>query len=159
MQYIYNDGGRKAAGYKGEADDCLVRAVTIAAELPYAEVYKALNESAQAEKYRRGKVGLHYALGLGSSARTGVLKDTANQFLRSLGWIWHPTMLIGQGCKVHLRYGELPPGRLIVKVSKHFVAVLDGVIHDTHDCSRDGTRCVYGYWTPPTSGQNTPISR
>jgi len=24
--------------------------------------------------------------------------------------------------------------------------VIDGVLHDTHDCSRDGTRCVYGYW-------------
>lgn len=23
----------------------------------------------------------------------------------------------------------------------------DGVIRDTHDPSRDGTRCVYGYWT------------
>jgi hypothetical protein len=24
--------------------------------------------------------------------------------------------------------------------------VIDGVIHDTHDCSRNGTRCVYGYY-------------
>jgi len=26
------------------------------------------------------------------------------------------------------------------------VAVIDGVINDTYDCSREGTRCVYGYW-------------
>jgi hypothetical protein len=32
--------------------------------------------------------------------------------------------------------------------SRHLVAVIDGVIHDTHDCSRDGTRCVYGYFQP-----------
>ncbi len=38
-------------------------------------------------------------------------------------------------------------GRLIVSVSKHMTAVIDGVIHDTHNPSRDGTRCVYGYWT------------
>jgi len=25
--------------------------------------------------------------------------------------------------------------------------VLDGVIHDTHDPSRGGRRCVYGYWS------------
>jgi len=25
-----------------------------------------------------------------------------------------------------------------------------GVIHDTHDCSRDGTRCVYGYFSLPS---------
>jgi hypothetical protein len=55
-------------------------------------------------------------------------------------------MAVGSGCKVHLRADELPSGRLIVRVSHHFAAVIDGVIHDTHDCSRGGTRCVYGYW-------------
>jgi hypothetical protein len=66
-----------------------------------------------------------------------------------LGWVWTPTMQIGSGCTVHLRADELPPGRLVVSVSKHLTAVIDGVIHDTHDCSRRGTRCVYGYWQPP----------
>jgi hypothetical protein len=52
-------------------------------------------------------------------------------------------------CKVHLRDGELPMGRLVVSLSRYYAAVIDGVIHDTHDPSRDGTRCVYGYWTMP----------
>ena len=56
-------------------------------------------------------------------------------------------MAIGSGCKVHLRADELPSGRLIVSVSKHLTAVIDGVIHDNHDPSRDGTRCVYGYFS------------
>jgi hypothetical protein len=55
-------------------------------------------------------------------------------------------MFIGQGCKVHLRADELPKGRLVVALSKHIVAVIDGVIHDTDDPSRGGTRCVYGYF-------------
>jgi len=55
-------------------------------------------------------------------------------------------MFIGSGCRVHLRSKELPMGTLIVSVSKHLTTVIDGVINDTHDCSRDGTRCVYGYW-------------
>ena len=55
-------------------------------------------------------------------------------------------MGIGTGCTVHLADGELPMGTLIVSVSRHLVAVIDGVIQDTHDCSRGGTRCVYGYW-------------
>jgi hypothetical protein len=37
-------------------------------------------------------------------------------------------------------------GKLIVSVSRHLVAVVNGVINDTYDCSRDATRCVYGYW-------------
>jgi hypothetical protein len=63
----------------------------------------------------------------------------------SLGLRWVPTMQIGQGCKVHLRRDELPQkGRLVL--SRHAAAVIDGVLHDTYDCSRGGTRCVYGYW-------------
>ena len=41
---------------------------------------------------------------------------------------------------------ELPKGRLICHVSRHSCAVIDGVLNDTYDCSRMGTRCVYGYW-------------
>jgi hypothetical protein len=52
---------------------------------------------------------------------------------------------------VHPRAEELPDGRLVVRVSRHMCAVIDGVIHDTHDPSRAGTRCVYGYWQHPTA--------
>ena len=41
---------------------------------------------------------------------------------------------------------ELPTGRLIVAVSKHLTTMIDGVINDTHNPSRDGKRCVYGYY-------------
>jgi hypothetical protein len=140
MRFQFDDGGRAAAGYKGKTGDCTCRAIAIAAELPYQRVYDLLNEHAQEQRLtkrqpRRG------------SARTGIYKNTIRRVLASLGWEWTPTMGIGTGCKFHLRDGELPPGDLIVSVSKHVVAVIDGVIHDTHDPSRDGTRCVYGYWS------------
>lgn len=66
--------------------------------------------------------------------------------MAELGFDWTPTMTIGSGCKVHLKADELPKGRLICMLSRHAVAVIDGVINDTYDPSRDGTRCVYGYW-------------
>jgi hypothetical protein len=66
--------------------------------------------------------------------------------MRSLGFKWTPIMAVGTGCRVHLRADELPLGRLVVKISRHYSAVIDGVIHDTHDPSRGGTRCVYGCW-------------
>jgi hypothetical protein len=46
---------------------------------------------------------------------------------------------------VHLHPDEPPKGRLIVAV-RHYTVVIDGVLHDTHDCTRGGKRCVYGYW-------------
>jgi len=56
-----------------------------------------------------------------------------------------PTMAIGSGCKVHLADGELPPGRLVVSVSKHYTAVTDGVIHDTQYRYSDRYGAALGY--------------
>lgn len=137
IKWVFNDGGRAAAGYKGTTGDCVTRAIAIATELPYQEVYNAINLVAAKERPQRGRR---------SNARTGVFKPTARAFIKSLGWRWVPLMGIGTGCKVHLREAELPKGRLIVQVSKHMVAVIDGVLHDLSDCSREGTRCVYGYY-------------
>lgn len=35
---------------------------------------------------------------------------------------------------------------LVARVSKHLCAVKNGVVLDTHDPTRGGTRCVYGYF-------------
>ncbi len=138
MPYVYDDGGRTDAGFRGDAGDCVTRAIAIATETPYRDVYDAL-------------AGFRHALtGKSKSAREGMPRVAYDAFLELLGWEWVPTMRIGQGCTVHLRADELPAGRLVVRVSKHMAAVVDGVLHDTHDCSRDGTRCVYGYWREPS---------
>jgi hypothetical protein len=134
IPYIYNDGGRAAAGYKGHTGDCVCRAIAIAAELPYQQVYDTLNELAKERKARK------------SAARTGVARKVYDVYIRSLGMTWRPTMAIGSGCRVHLRASELPAGRIICRLSRHIVAVVDGVLHDTYDCSREGDRCVYGYY-------------
>ena len=139
MQFVYDDGGRKAAEYRGDTGDCATRAIAIVTGTPYQNVYQLVNEYGRAErkgKNRRSK----------SSARTGVWSLTMRRIMADLGWSWQPTMAIGQGCTVHLRAEELPGGKLIVRTSKHYVAVINGVVHDTYDPSRDGTRCVYGYW-------------
>jgi len=44
-----------------------------------------------------------------------------------LGFSWVPTIKIAQGCKIHLRDDELPSGRLVVLVSNHVTAVIDGL--------------------------------
>lgn len=164
MRYHYNDGGRALAGYTGSTGDCVVRAIAIATEQPYQTVYDAVNAAGQGERRGKRKRGV-------SNARTGVYKQTIRKYLTSLGWTWTPTMHIGSGCQVHLADGELPGGRLIVSVSRHLTAVIDGVVHDTHDPQRQaldiyggtpvldadghmrnpvvgkiGGRCVYGYF-------------
>ncbi len=140
---MQDDGGRFAAGYKGRAGDCVARAIAIAAELPYQEVYDRLAEGNATQRKTRGMKNKGKR-----SARSGIYTSRKwfKDYMVSLGFEWTPTMLIGQGCKVHLRECDLPKGRLIVSLSRHVAAVIDGELHDTHDCSRAGTRCVYGYW-------------
>jgi len=140
--WVYDDGGRKAAGFKGHTGDCVTRSIAIATQIPYLEVYAGLNETAKRERPRGSRKR--------SSSRTGIARPTIKRYLEGvLGWLWWPTMGIGTGCKIHLRPDELPSGRLVVSCSRHLVAMIDGVIHDTHDPSRGGTRCVYGYWQSP----------
>lgn len=143
MPFVKDDGGRAAAGFKGEAGDCVCRAVAIASGRPYREVYERLarETGAQRASKRRGKKP--------ASARDGIStkRKWFKDYMRELGFNWYPAMMVGGGCTTHLAQGELPMGRLVVRVSKHYVAVIDGVVHDTYDDQRGGTRCVYGLWT------------
>lgn len=163
MEFVHDDGGRAEAGYKGSANDCVCRAIAIVTEKPYLEVYDALfsgiieytgahrDRAARRMKCGKGRRG--------TTPRNGVSSKVYRAYLESLGWKWFPTMGIGTGCQVHLADGELPSGRLVVRLSKHLTAVIDGVIHDTYDpqrCTilcengvqRIAHRCVYGYFLP-----------
>lgn len=146
MKIILNDGGRAAAGFKGRAGDCVARSVAIISGRPYQEVYDALADiMARMPKTKRRKDAGRRSANNGVYTKSKLFKD----YMASLGFVWVPTMGIGTGCKVHLRSGELPKGRIIARVTRHYTAVIDGVIHDTHDPSRSGTRCVYGIWRKP----------
>ena len=142
-----DDGGRSAAGYKGKAGDCVVRSIAIVTGMSYQKVYQDLYNAN--ENFRiSSKTKLARSLKQkNDSPRTGTHRVVLKKYLEKLGWKWTPTMFIGQGCKVHLKKEELPSGILIVSCSKHITVVKNGVLHDTYDCSRNGTRCVYGYWS------------
>ena len=140
MNFQFNDGGREAAGYKGRAGDCGVRAIAIACEMPYQDAYDLVNEYGGRERASKRRARK-------TAARTGVHTATFRRIMRDLCWDWTPTMFVGSGCKVHMREDELPGGTIILNVSKHFCAVINGVVQDTYCEDRNGTRCVYGYWS------------
>ncbi len=162
MQHILNDGGREAAGYKGKTGDCVTRAIAIITGIPYQQVYDAMASGNAGQRITRrtrktmagkrtGRLGIY------------VKRKWFKDWMKSQGFVWTPTMLVGQGCKVHLQADELPSGKLIVALSRHYCAVIDGVIHDTYDpnareasgwwndyaenAAPSGPRCVYGYWS------------
>ena len=162
--FRYNDGGRAAANFKGDAGDCVTRAICIASGRPYAEVYEKMaagNKSQRLTKHsRRHKITAgHRTANHGIWTQRKWFKD----YMVSIGFRWVPTMFIGSGTTVHLNADELPAGRIICSVSRHYTAVIDGVVHDTFDPQREdsweigskngvgyrkkiGGRAVYGYW-------------
>lgn len=145
LPWEFDDGGRHEAGRKGRTGDCVVRAIAIANEQDYEQVYQEMMADIRGfrDRTRRARPELK-----SSSPARGVPPQVYRRYLDETGWEWHPTMTIGQGCTVHLARNEVPMrGRLIVRLSRHLTAVVDGVIRDTYDPGRDGTRCVYGYWT------------
>jgi hypothetical protein len=139
MEWKYTDGGRAEAGYKSSANDCVTRAIAIITERPYQEIYDLVNQYGNKERFSKN-------CKIKSSARNGVRTPTVRKILKDMGFLWVPTMQIGSGCKVHLKAKELPSGKIIANLSKHIVAVIDGVVYDTSNPSRNETRCVYGYW-------------
>jgi len=151
VYYEYDDGGRAAAGFKGTTGDCVTRAIAIATGRPYQQVYDDLHQAlADYAGSHRDRTARRISRGggrRGTTPRNGIARKVWDPYVRALGWRWTPTMRIGSGCRVHLTAEELPAGRLLVRVSKHLVAVIDGVVHDTYDPARGGSRCVYGYYS------------
>lgn len=59
---------------------------------------------------------------------------------------WTSTFRFGESARRRVRSGDLPDGSVVLRVSRHVIASIDGVLHDTHDSTRGGTRILYGYW-------------
>lgn len=145
MKFVYATGGRENYFKQTTVRDCVTRSISNATGIDYLEVYNGINDEAKKERSSKRKRTT-------SSARNGVYTATAKRYIeRTLGWIWVPCMGIGTGCQTHLREDELPSsGSYILNLSGHFSCWKDGQLYDTYDCSRNGTRCVYGYWREPT---------
>ena len=173
--YVFDDGGR-AEVFKGRGvGDCVARAIAIASQRPYNEVYEFLAEGHGGQRITSKQLRGRRSNAAGvRTAQQGIWtkRKWFKDYMATLGFEWTPTMQIGSGCTVHLVADELPKGRLVVAVSKHYTAMIDGVIHDTYDPRREvhctepyrepmaagywthdkvsmhhvERRCVYGYW-------------
>jgi len=124
--YQYNDGGRSKY-FKGITGDCATRAMAIALDIDYKSAY---NELSEANAKSVGK----------KSARNGISKEDFNRVLEAHGWVWVAAPKF-QGRKAYV--GDMPSGRVIARMAKHLVAVIDGVAYDTFNSTR---KMIYGYW-------------
>lgn len=130
LKFKYNDGGRHLYFKSNNVADCVTRAITIVTGKDYKEAYNEIKSI------------------IGYSPRNGIEKNDVKKVMSHFGGRWVALMKIGTGCKYHLAKNEIPmEGKIICNLSGHVTSVIDGVINDTYDCSREGQRCVYGYWS------------
>jgi hypothetical protein len=154
VRFVYDDGGRAAAGFKGRTGDCACRAIAIATGKSYREVHDGLNAFCAlfGDQFGEPQLLRGRQRQRRTSADSGVSEIIAQFYLGQLGWRWNSMN------KARLRRWDLPAGRLIVQVTQHLVAVIDHVVHDHGEHWR-GRRLVYGYFIkPPNAPQATEVS-
>jgi len=152
VKWIKDDGGKSAAGFVGESGDCVCRSIAIATKQPYRTVFDALSKPVRAYEKKWNEKKLAYAAKWNETHSTrykprapsrrdasrGVVLPIYSRYLKKLGWKWTP---LKRG-----RFTDLPKkGRLIVNQPRHLVAVINGVVHDTHNCFKiERTYCIAG---------------
>lgn len=133
LPFKYNDGGRSKYFKANNVRDCAIRAIAIATQQDYKEVYDNLKK-----------------LNKGESCRNGTPNKISKKYLKQLGWKWIGiNRKNGESCKLNKEDMEKfinNYDRIIIRVSKHLTTIIDGCLNDTFDCSRDGDRGVYGIW-------------
>ncbi len=138
MKFEFNDGGRSKY-FTEKAEDSVCRTISIATGKDYKEIQRLINAYIKKEELDEQYI---------KNAPFIVSKEICYKLLKELGWKWNPCMYFGKGCTTHLKNGELPKkGTFIVSISRQLTCVKDNVIYDIDNPSRDGTRCVYGYWS------------
>ena len=161
MPLYYSDGGRKEAGFESCAGDCFVRAISIACELDYKEVWNQLNEYKHKLSYQRS-LGWNGRNEVHKTPDKGVSINVANQLLEPLGWKeyeyttdyhWDRQAVArlplvdsieasdicnsstppkaSRGRKVSKSL--IPKGRCIILLNTHAIAVVDHKLYDKGD--------------------------
>lgn len=123
--YYYTDANspRKGDSY------CGVRALVLATGIEWTEAERLLRHCC-----KNGKAG-------NGALSRGIYKEDYNACLEFLGYKWVAAPKFeGRKARAH----DLPPGKHIASMAKHYCCVIDGDVYDTWDSS---DKMVYGYWT------------
>jgi len=125
--FVKSDGGLKETKFKSKRKrgDCIVRAITIALNLPYEVVFKSLCDLAK---------------------ETGFFPnddETYGLYLKQNGWIKNKPQRVDGGLKTLERFNS-EGITAIVNTRSHLVCVSNGKIYDTWDCK---FYCANSYYT------------
>lgn len=140
-KYIESDGGASAVKEKLKLQkrDCVVRAIALACDLYYEDVYSQLEAQKAIGYYIR--FSKNPTRKISTDPSRGNFFPDYNRYLSSIGWVYvkfkKPTTL------GHLKIFE---GSVILHMSKHLAAAINGTIYDMWDSRQEGRSKVFGYF-------------
>jgi hypothetical protein len=125
------------AGFGNESMDCVVRALSIAANKPYADVHKVCADAGRVFGKKTawsvtGVAAKHFNLEFVSIANGNTNHDWSD------GWKGQMTLM--QFVKAY------PEGRFLVLGKRHAVALVDGVVHDWNNSRTKERSRIYRAW-------------
>ena len=128
--FTRHDAGRALEADVRSRGDCVTRAVSQAARVPYRQVYEAI-----AEYSRMGRIQQSPASGINTDCHR------FSFFMKEYGFV---RVRLNQPITID----QMPTtGRHVAMMRRHASAVIDGRVVDTWDPrTKDGGR-VYSYWT------------
>lgn len=155
MAFVKNDGGRAAAGFKGSAGDCGVRAAALVTGADYRDTYEALFERQRVFKASSRRKAVRNR---SASPRDGVWKEVMHQHMTEAGARWIALAEVG-GEVVRVRdvAARWPVGRIVMRLARHYSAMIDGVNFDTWE--QHPEKRVYGVWIMAGEGANRSDTR
>ena len=133
LRYVYDDGGRKDAGFKGDTGDCAVRAIAIVSGRPYIEVYRTMAAEMKAAGYS--------ASGNAYATRENKRKAPRKRGQLTAVKVQEKVMRMFGLEKVKLPAGAKPTfaeahathGNCVARTAKHVAALKDGALRDLWD--------------------------
>jgi len=155
MTWHFDDGGRATAGLKPHCQyteppgDCVVRAISIAAEIEYSDTNRLFREvfKQATAKLREDDAGSStYCRKYRCGPQMGVPSNLYIPILERLGFrrVRLPISRLSHLCEADPCVGlPLYPGRFVVRTKRHLCAVVDGVLRDLNDIR--GQRCFSLY--------------
>lgn len=128
--FVQTDAGRSKSRRPRQDNDCTVRALALAVEVPYDVAYDELA--------RRGRKS-HDRFRWPSRAKDDKVFGVQLRWIPLPAVKGQPRMTPEAFC----RSEEFRYGTWILKMARHVATVRDGVLHDIYP---NGGRCVYGVW-------------
>lgn len=127
--YHYNDGGKITSKRPKQKNDCTVRAIALACEIPYDQAYDVLKKAG-----RKSNQGFEFS---------GFIKK--QPCINGKRLQWRPFQAVkGQPrMKPETFIQQFPKGKFILSIAGHVSVVINGINHDTFE---QWGRCVYGVW-------------